>query len=562
MSGSVLAPQLLGLRNQLRHLDRAGRGKLIITLIFIGLVWVGLYLGLRFFLLKLHSVELLGPYLVDRLLSVLLLSFSGLLMLSNIVSSLGVFYLAEDLPLVHALPVSSLRLYYTRFVYNLVASSWMVVVFGLPVLMAYASVNDAGPAYFPVVAVTGLGFVLIPASLGVVVTTILVNIFPARKARDVLIVLGALFLGAAWFLFRAMRPERLVDPAGFADVTAFLAALALPQQGLLPSTWASQAISAAIRGELGQAWSAALFVLLWGLSFTVLSAWFGLRFYRSGFSRAQEGRPRRLRVLGGKVLNFVGDKLMSGQRGALSAKDLRHLVRDPAQWGQLVLLVAMVAIYLFSVQALPFDAIKGNTDLYRNAVAFLNIGMTAFVQAAVAVRFAYPAVSMEGRGIWVLRSAPMSTKLVLQAKWRGASYPIVLFGVVLAILSNVLLQTDLAIMVVASIDAVALGLALCALATGIGAILPDFKVENPVKAAASFGGLVYMSGALVLIVMVLGLQSYPAWQLMRAQHLGGELNVRFALASLIGDGLPLLLLWLVGRKALQSGAQSLAQREL
>ena len=558
----VLSPQVLGLRNRLRHMSHSDRLKLIATLLFIVAIWVGLYFGMQLLLKKLYGLEMIGPYLIDRLLNLLLLSFTGLLLLSGIVSSLGILYLSEDLALLHSLPISSLGLYYARFAQSLLASSWMVVIFGLPVLLAYAQVLNAKLSFYPLAVLSGLGFILIPSSLASVVTTILVNIFPARRARDILAVIGALFLGIAWFMFRAMRPEQLVNPEGFSNLTSFLASLSLPQQAYLPSTWASQALSAALRGDMSQAWSATTFLLLWGFSFLFLSAWFAQAFYRSGFSRAQQGRPRRLRGLHGQGYHQVSRTLTDMQSAALMLKDLRSLVRDPAQWGQMVLLVAMVAIYLFSIKALPFDALQGNTDIYRNAVAFMNIGMTAFVQAAVAVRFAFPSVSMEGRGMWILRTAPMQTSKILRAKWLSAVFPLLFFGEVLAVLSNILLNTDWTMMLLAIVNAAALGLVLCALAVGIGAIMPNFKADNPVKAAASFGGLLYMSAALLLIVLVLAVQAIPTSFILRAQHFSGVLDWHFALAALIAYPLPFILMWWLGRAILRHAAQSLAKMQL
>lgn len=562
MTATVLRPQLLSLRNRLRYLNRTDRVKLIATLLFIIAVWFALFFGMRLLLQKLYGLEMIGPYLIDRLLKLLLLSFSGLLLLSGIISSLGIMYLSDDLALLHRLPVSSLRLYYARFAQTLIASSWMVLVFGLPVLLAYAMVLNAKFSFYPLALVTGLGFILVPSSLAAVVTTLLVNIFPARRARDILAVLGAVFLGLAWFLFRAMRPEQLVNPEGFANLTAFLASLSMPDQSYLPSSWASRAISAALRGDMQQAWSAGSFMLLWGFSFLFVSAWFGQIFYRSGFSRAQQGRPRRHRGLHGLGYQRMIQKLLDQQSAALMLKDLRSLIRDPAQWGQMVLLVAMVGIYLFSIRALPFDALQGNTDLYRNAVAFMNIGMTAFVQAAVAVRFAFPSISMEGRGMWILRNSPMSSRKILLAKWLSAMIPLLIFGEILAVLSNILLHASPYIMLLAVVDAAFIGFGICAIAISLGAIMPNFKADNPVKAAASFGGLVFMSAALILIFTVLSLQAMPTYFILKTQHLSGILDWHFYLSALFGFVLPLIILYAIAKSFLRHAAQNLAEVQL
>ena len=43
----------------------------------------------------------------------------------------------------------------------------------------------------------------------------------------------------------------------------------------------------------------------------------------------------------------------------------------------------------------------------KNAYAFVNLAMAAFVTSAVAVRFVFPAVSAEGPAFWIVRTAPV-----------------------------------------------------------------------------------------------------------------------------------------------------------
>ncbi len=561
-ANSLFYPRLRSLRNRTHALDWNGRAKVIAASLFILGVWIGMYFGLLYLLRILADIELLGPYLIDRLLEVLLLSFSGVLLLSNIVTSLATFYLSEELMLINAAPVSRLRLFYARFAESLGASSWMVVVFGVPVVLAYGTLHSAPPSFYLVAAVAYLGLLLIPAALGVVITTGLVNVFPARAARDLFVIITALFLGGAWIMFRYLRPERLVDPEAFNNVAQFLSAMSVPESSWLPSTWAATAFSSAMRGNLSQAVPAAGYLLLWGLASVVLAAWLVSSLYLGGWSKAQEGRPARLKGLSGTTLQRLGSWLLGRAGGAVLAKDAKVLVRDATQWSQLVLLVAMVAIYLFSIHALPFDTLQFDTTAYRNAVGFLNIGMTGFVQAAVAARFVYPSISAEGRGIWILRSAPSTAGELVRAKWLVGALPVLAFGEVLAVASNLMLDTDPATRWLAVLDAGLLAFAVCALAAGIGAMMPDFKAENPVKVAASFGGLIYMAGAVVLLVTVIGLQAYPTWRLMAARHFSLELGASFWWGAALGYGGSIVLAVLVTGMALRSGSRSLAAREL
>jgi ABC-2 type transport system permease protein len=560
-ASSLLFPRLRTVANRASRLDGGGWGKLIAATLFIVGVWVGLYAGLVYLLRILLGVELLGPYLVDRLLMLLLLSFSGVLLLSNVVTSLAIYYMSDELMLINAAPVSRLRLFYARLVESAAASSWMVVVFGVPVIGAYGVVHGAPPSFYGLALLVGAAFLMIPASVGVVVTTGLVNVFPARAARDLLIILTALFLGGAWFVFRVLRPERLVNPEAFDGVAQFLSTLVIPQAGWLPSTWAARALSAAMRGNLPQALSSTGFLALWGAAFVVLAAWLTSALYLGGWSRAQEGRPARLKGLSGTSLQRAASRLLGRAGGAVLAKDVKVLARDATQWSQLVLLMALVAIYLFSIYALPFDALNVDTTMYRNAVAFLNIGMTGFVQAAVAARFVYPSVSTEGRGIWILRTAPTTGRELVRAKWLAGALPVLVFGEILAIASNRILDTAPLVQVLAVVDAAVLAFAICALASGLGAMMPDFKAENSVKVAASFGGLVYMAGAVTLLFAVVLLQAFPIYRVLSSLAYHWRMSTWSWLATVGLVAGSLLLAGVVATVALRQGARALEARE-
>jgi len=115
-----------------------------------------------------------------------ILTFFAVLVFSNVITALSTFYLSDDLELVGALPVSGDSLFLARFLEMVVDSSWMVVIFGTPVFIAYGAVYEAGPIYYAAIPGVLIPFVLIPAGFGTIATMALVSAFPARRIRDIL----------------------------------------------------------------------------------------------------------------------------------------------------------------------------------------------------------------------------------------------------------------------------------------------------------------------------------------------------------------------------------------
>ncbi len=91
-------------------------------------------------------------------------------------------------------------------------------------------------------------FVVIPVAIGSAVTLMLVNVFPARRARDILMLMGLVFAISIVLLLRFIQPERLMRVESMPEVTAFFATLQSPITPMLPSFWAGEALFAGLQG--------------------------------------------------------------------------------------------------------------------------------------------------------------------------------------------------------------------------------------------------------------------------------------------------------------------------
>ena len=83
---------------------------------------------------------------------------------------------------------------------------------------------------------------------GTAVTLLLVNVFPARRARDILMLMGLLFAASLVLLLRFIQPEQLLRVESLPDITDFFATLQSPITPLLPSFWAGETLFASLQG--------------------------------------------------------------------------------------------------------------------------------------------------------------------------------------------------------------------------------------------------------------------------------------------------------------------------
>jgi ABC-2 type transport system permease protein len=202
----LLLPGYWSSRNRVTRTERADVAR---ASLFGGvglLVFVALFWGAFWITTQLDAYEELGDFLLRIGLSWLFLTFLSFLAFSGIVTALSTFFLSEDLKLLLATPVAVRRLFYARFTKTVLQSSWMVVVFLLPVLLGVGIARCAPCMFYVTALLTVAPFCVIPVAAGTGTTLLLVNVFPARRARDILMLMG---LGVC----RQHRPAASLHPA-------------------------------------------------------------------------------------------------------------------------------------------------------------------------------------------------------------------------------------------------------------------------------------------------------------------------------------------------------------
>src|SRR5262245_28940988 len=287
----LLRPSLWASRNRARRRE-PGDGT---RALFFGVIGAGVFgailYGAQWITTQLADYADFGDYLLRLGLSWLFLTFLSFLAFSGIVTALSTFFLSEDLRLLLAAPVAARRVFHARFARTVAQSSWMVVVFVAPLLVGVGLGHCAPASYYIAAPLAVLPFVIIPIAIGTAVTLLLVNIFPARRARDILMLMGLLFAGSLIVLLRMIQPEQLMRVESLPDVTDFFTTLQSPITPLLPSFWAAESVFASMQGRVDVLHLAALWSTALGL--TVLVGAANERWHFLGFSKAQEARKTR-----------------------------------------------------------------------------------------------------------------------------------------------------------------------------------------------------------------------------------------------------------------------------
>ncbi len=494
-----------------------GRGVVlgVVGIAFWAFIFAVLYRLLAYF----RGIPEIGPLLAGKLLGLVLVSFFGMLLLSNVISALSTFFLAKDLDILMAGPVDWLRMYVARLIETCAHSSWMVVLMSVPLFTAYGIVFDGGPMFALVVISVFIPFLLLPTVVGSAITLLLVNLFPARRTKDILSVIAVLAAGGIVLLFRLMRPEQLARPEGFRSLVEFISVLKGPTSPWLPSDWLQSALMTWLREEpdpfpLYLLWSTAA-------AFIVIGATLHWAMYAKAFTKAQESGERWVRK--SIFASFFHNMLAPlGQvKRELVEKEVRLFFRDTTQWSQLILLAVLVVVYIFNIKFLPISG-EGVSFFVSNLIPFLNLVLAGFVLASIAARFIFPGVSLEGRTMWLLRSSPLSMRDLLWSKFWVGTIPLLFFAVGLVLVTGLLMKVTPFIMAVSVVTITMMTFGIAGLAIGFGTLFPRFDTENAAQIPTSFGGLLFMMASIVMIGVVITLEARPVFSYLASVSFGSE----------------------------------------
>jgi ABC-2 type transport system permease protein len=520
---AIVAPKWRTVLARLREKESgAGTRALLLALVGLGF-WLAvfgiMYRVLRYF----QGVEEIGNLVAGKLLGIILLAFLSLLLLSNLITALSTFFLAKDLDMLVAAPVDPLRFYLAKLGETVVHSSWMVLLMGLPIFTAYGIIYHGGPLFPLIVVVALIPVLIIPGVIGTAVTMVLVNVFPARRTRDLLSLIAIGAAGGVVLLLRLIRPEQIARPEGFRNLVDFLTLLRGPTNPFLPSEWSSQMVM----NWLMRVADPLPIILLWSsvVAFVALGAALHFKLYWTGFSKAQEGAERFVR--GGKwgtALSWIL-KPLPVQRREFIVKDLRLFFRDTTQWSQLILLGVLMVVYLFNIRALQLFSGEELPFFLVTLVVFLNQGLAGFVLAAIAARFIFPSISLEGRQMWLLRSSPLDLEALMWSKYWIGTLPLLVVALTLTVLTNTLLEASPFMMALSTGTIVLFTLAVSGLALGFGALYPQFDTENAAQIPTSFGGLVFMMTTVSLLGLIIVVEAVPVVTYLRARQAGADLGL-------------------------------------
>ncbi len=439
-----------------------------------------------------------------RSLEGLFLVLSAAVLLSALPGALSVLYDSRDLPLLLAWPLPAGRVFAFKVLETYAVTALVPALLTLPVLYAVGAFHGAATGYYFVATAAALGLFALPVGLGVGLALPLVRFAPAGRAREWAGAASAVLGGIMIYGLRALRPEALFRQE-FANETAlaeFVRQLQNPTAPFLPSAWAARAVQSALEQP---GFPAALAVLLaLALGMLLASALAAGYAYQAGWVRGLEGASVLMSARPPAVWERALAKL--GPVGALWVRDLRLFLRDPNQVAQLVLVAVLVLLYTNSLAAIPLEGV-----VFVRVVGFLHLAFQGLVIAGVGVRLAYPLYSFEGRGYWLVRTAPIGRLALLLSRYVLALLLLLPLGLALGLCAPAIIGLEPGLRIISLVSALAAVIGLAGLGVGLGAVWPNREATNASEIPMGLGGMLYMLLGTLFAIALAILDARPVY---------------------------------------------------
>ncbi len=428
-----------------------------------------------------------GSAVAHRLLALGLTILMASVAFSAVTTTVSTLYLSDDLTFLLSLPLPASRVFALKLTETYLLTAGLPSLLTLPLVWA---IGRAGPWwYLPAALGMILALYALPVGIGALVTVVLMRVAPAGRVREIATGLGVALSAGLILLVRSLIPTSLLRASGDTQFHQLLHGFAQGGLGPLPSAVIANDLWAAAGGKLtASPWIlvGAAGLLLW------LTTALAALAYREGWVRGLEGSGRRRP---GRSVGRV-ERLFSrfGALGHLALKDLRALGRDATQWSQLLILAALLGVYVISLHAYP-SGLHG----LRGLLVTLQLAFQGLILAGVGIRLAFPAVSLEGAGFWLLQSSPLSSSLLVRGKYLASLPAMVALALIMSWQSGAALKLGAGPALVAAAAALSDALAVTALGVGLGAAFPRFRADNPAEIPISPGGLLYLALALLYV---------------------------------------------------------------
>lgn len=438
---------------------------------------------------------------LGSILEIINVTFLSVLFFSSCVHALNSLFLSKDNEMLISSPLSPSRLFAGKFSEVVIASSWVLLIFYLPAVWAVGSAFD-NHFFFHITAILYvIPLVIVPCSLSLIASILFVRIYPARRVRELLIILSIFLVIGLHF---GLRGHEMVlktigqDLSSITDATSIKTITrSITEKSLLllskPFELASAGKYQKVIETLFAAFSIAAISLV--AAYRCFQDLYLNVFSLDTISSLQNQARRKPRFLMRHI------PLVSPITRAFSVKDYKIFLRDLSQPVQLILflLMGIFAVMGFRASAHVGITMRQTYAWWDDFLMCANIGFHIMLSILFAGRFIFPSIAAEGEASWMIKSAPLRADRFFRAKLLVTAAPSILILTCFLAAGCIMSGLGLRSLCIAICIGFLNAFCISAISIGLGAYFSNMRYEHLGQITTGIGSVLSMFISLIVV---------------------------------------------------------------
>lgn len=498
---TLLIPHALSIKNRLNARGGFPRKELL-SLCVTGAMMVGLYLCCMTMFRELFLASPSPRQLCVPIMGALVMAMFIMVLLSASASAVTALYVSKDMDFLLSSPISKRTLLLGKVSEIAFSTCWMLGVFCVPLYLSYGQFFAASPLYYALTPLV-IAMSLAPAVLlGTAAAILFSSLLPAKGGRHAFALLFAVSIGIFFAILN--QGAKMALPSALSGATAMRALSEGVPSYTRPGYWVARSIDGLARGEFALALATVVCALCAiSVSWLIASFLFQRLFFRAYTKLQASSSPLRIHSKFGRAVARV--LFAATRRGtrALITKEVYAFSRELTQTFQLAMLLTICALYSYNFSQInpPTRVGVEILQVWDVFMTIANILLGLMVILSISSRFVFPCVSLEGASLWILQSAPVSTRDILRAKYTSWFTPISLLVCVIFSAGGCAIGVEPRVLLASMLSGVIISHGLVTLGLGFGARFARFDWEHAGQLATNSGNLAYMVAGMVFLVV-------------------------------------------------------------
>ena len=383
---------------------------------------IGVYFFTKSSLAYLLEEIRIGTFLLHRFVSIILFIFFMAVNAGNIIVSFSTLYKSKEVYHLITKPISFLKIFLIKFLDNFFYSSTTMLLMISAVMFGYSTYFKID--FFFVVFFFFfmlLPFMLIAASLGVILLMLMIRISYKVGLKKVVAGLIMLYLIGLLLFFKSSNPISIVEQvmAFYPNINGYFGSLDNPALKFLPNFWIADSLYWLSAGKPMNALPYIGLLLGTSVIFLIVALFAAKKLYYKTWLESFELKIKnsrsRERVNSKQIFN--SKSLFAPQTDVLLKKEFLQFFREPGQWIHLSVIIFLIAIFIVSLGGIDGRLLNAYNYGLRAIIYVVIFSFNLFLISSLSLRFAFPALSLEGDAYWKLKSSPISMRKFVVVKF-------------------------------------------------------------------------------------------------------------------------------------------------